>query len=127
MPEYLHLTHHTVSFKRAFEGIRHTFRTQPNLRIHLVTAIIVLIFGVYFGLSRFEWLLILFTIMWVITAEMLNTSLESIVNLITHEYRQEAKIAKDVAAGMVLIGALGAVIVGLVIFTPYLLKLLIQN
>ena len=63
------------------------------------------------------------TILMVICSEMINTSLEEMVNLITNEHRKEAKIAKDVAAGMVLIASIGAIIVGLFIFTPYILRL----
>jgi diacylglycerol kinase len=124
MATSLHLRKHTISFKYAFDGIVHTFKTQPNLRIHVTVAFLVLIASWFLRVSPLEWLILLFTIMWVITAEMINTALESIVNLITHEFHQEAKVAKDVAAGMVLVGAIGSVIVGIVIFVPYLLKLL---
>lgn len=120
MPPSLNLTKHHISFKHAFEGLRHTVITQPNLRIHSFIALIVLLAAALFQVNRLEWLILLFTIMWVLTAEMVNTSIESIVNLITHEYRQEAKVAKDVGAGMVLVAALGAVIVGLIIFVPYI-------
>lgn len=122
MPEVLNLKRHTISFKHAFVGIWHTLKTQPNLQIHCTIAALVLSAAWYFGISRFEWLIILFTIMWVITAEMINTAIESMVNLITKEYHQEAKVAKDVAAGMVLIGALGSIVVGLFIFVPYLVN-----
>lgn len=62
-------------------------------------------------------------ILLVISAEMINTSIEEMVNLIANDHRKEAKIAKDVAAGMVLVTALGSIIVGVLIFTPYILKL----
>lgn len=62
------------------------------------------------------------TILLVILSEMINTSLEEMVNLITNEHKKEAKIAKDVAAGMVLAATVGSVIVGLLVFTPYILK-----
>ena len=123
MSEKLHLTHHTVSFQHAFAGLFHTFSTQPNLQIHLTLALLVLLAGCFFSITTTEWLLLLFTIMWVLTAEMVNTTIEAIVNLITTEYHESAKIAKDVAAGMVLVGALGSVVVGCVIFIPHIINL----
>jgi diacylglycerol kinase len=125
MSEKLHLNRHGISFSHAFAGIRHTFTSQPNLRIHTAVAVLVVIMAFWLRVTRLEWLILLFTLMWVITAEMVNTSVESIVNLITHEYREEAKIAKDVSAGLVLIGAIGAVIVGCVIFLPYIFRFLL--
>jgi diacylglycerol kinase len=74
-------------------------------------------------LTHIEFLLLLFTISLVITSEMVNTSIESVTDLLTKEYRLEAKIAKDVAAGMVLTSSLLAVVVGLVIFAPHLYNL----
>jgi diacylglycerol kinase len=123
MAQKVNLKRHTISFKHAFDGIFYTFKSQPNLRIHLTIASIVIFFGIILKLSTIEWLIILFTIMWVIVSEMINTSLEAIVNLITDEYHQQAKVAKDVAAGMVLIGAIGSLIVGLAVFIPHLIAL----
>lgn len=114
---------HTVSFKYAFQGLWYTIKTQPNLRIHLTIAFIVTIAGILLQLSYVEWLIILFTFLWVIVSEMINTALEAIVDLITDTKHHQAKIAKDVAAGMVLVGALGSIIIGMVIFLPKLLAL----
>jgi diacylglycerol kinase len=116
------INRHTISFKHAFTGLFHTLKTQPNLRIHVTIAAIVIVSGIFFHLSHLEWIIIAFTIAWVIVSEMINTSIEAIVDLITHERRIEAKIAKDVAAGMVLVGAMTSIIVGLIIFTPYLIS-----
>lgn len=109
---------HTVSIKHALEGIIYTFKTQPNFRFHTIAAISVIMAGIYFEISYFEWLVILFTFNMVLVAEMLNTSIESMVDLITLERKPEAKVAKDVAAGMVLISALCAIAIGLYIFLP---------
>jgi len=79
--------------------------------------------GIYFEISYIEWLVILFTFNMVIVAEMVNTSIESMVDLITLERREDAKIAKDVSAGMVLISALSSVIIGMYIFLPKFLVL----
>ena len=115
------LRKHTVSFKHALDGIWYTLRTQPNFRFHLIAMISIVLLGIYFTISTVEWLVILFTFNIVIVAEMVNTSIESMVDLITMERREDAKIAKDVAAGMVLISALFAIGVGLFIFLPKIL------
>lgn len=109
---------HTVSFKHAWDGIWYTLKSQPNFRFHLIATVIVFLLGIYFSIDKNEWLVLLFTINMVLVAEMLNTSVESIVDLITQERREDAKIAKDVSAGMVLVSSSLAVIIGLVIFIP---------
>lgn len=114
---------HTISFKHAFAGLKHTFVTQPNLRVHLSLATLVIILGLYFHLNQVEWLLLLFTILWVIISEMINTVIEAVCDLVSTEFHQSIKIAKDVAAGMVLVGALGSIIVGLAIFIPHIISL----
>lgn len=114
---------HTISFKYAFEGLFHTIKTQPNLRIHLSIAFLVTVMGILLKLNYIEWLIILFTFLWVIVSEMINTAIESVVDLITTTKHVEAKIAKDVSAGMVLVGAMGSIIIGIVIFLPKIIKL----
>lgn len=111
-----------ASFKVAFEGIAHALRYNRNLRIHFIIAAIVMIASLLLKVSPFEKGILGIVILLVIAAEMINTSLEEMVDLITTEHRKEAKIAKDVSAGMVLITALGAAIIGLIIFIPYILR-----
>lgn len=113
---------HRVSFKHALEGVLYTIKTQPNFRFHLLASVCVFLFGLYFSISQAEWIVLVFTINTVLFAEMVNTSVESVVDLITLERRQDAKIAKDVAAGMVLISAFLAVAVGSLIFIPHILN-----
>lgn len=109
---------HKVSFKHAFAGFIYAVRTQPNFRFHLMATIVVILLGIYFSISLTEWLILVFTINTVLVGEMINTSLESIVDLITLERRLSAKTAKDVSAAMVLISATLSVIVALIIFLP---------
>ncbi len=78
----------------------------------------VFLLGLYFSISVTEWLILIFTINTVLVAEMLNTSVESMVDLITLERREDARVAKDVSAGMVLVSATLAIIIGFVIFLP---------
>lgn len=114
------LRKHTISFKNAFAGLGWALRTQPNFRVHLVLAVIALGLSWYFRITRTEWAIIIFTIVLGLTAEFINTAIESMTDLITHEWRADAKVAKDVAAGMMLTVAVGAVIVACFVFAPYL-------
>ena len=107
-----------TSFKYAFSGVSHVLRTQPNARIHLSAALVVIVVGLWLGLNRTEWAIIALTIGSVLAAESLNTVAEAAVDLATGEYHPLAKTAKDVAAGAVLLMAITAVIVGLLILGP---------
>jgi diacylglycerol kinase len=111
------------SFQYAFEGVWHALKNNRNLRIDFVAALIVIILSIIFHTTPYEKGVLGITILLVICSEMINTSLEEMVNLITSEHRKEAKIAKDVAAGMVLIAAIGSVIIGVFIFAPYISRL----
>jgi len=113
---------HKISFKHAFDGCLYAIRTQPNFRVHLLATVAVVFLGLYFSISPVEWLILVFTINTVLVAEMVNTSIETMVDLITIERRTDAKIAKDVASGMVLISATLSMVVALIIFLPKILN-----
>lgn len=115
---------HRVSFKHAFDGFVYAIKTQPNFRFHLLATFVVVLMGVYFSVSPADWLILVFTINTVLVAEMVNTSIEAMVDLITLERRADAKVAKDVSAAMVLISAILAVIVALIIFLPKILTVI---
>jgi diacylglycerol kinase len=112
------------SFKYAFMGIYYAFKFNRNIRIHFIAAILVIIVSIFLKVGAFEMGILGVMILLVICTEMINTAIEEVVNLLTNEHRIEAKIAKDVSAGMVLLTTIGAVIVGVLVFTPYILKLL---
>ena len=114
------LKRHTISFKHALDGIFYTFKTQPNFRVHTFFAVAATCSGLFLKISPAEWSVIIFVIGLVIICEMINTSLESVTDLLTNQYHLSAKIAKDVSAGMVLVAAAIAVVTGLLIFTPHL-------
>jgi len=107
------------SFGFAFEGVTHALGRDQNLLIHFSAALLVVIAGVIFKVTPFEMGLLGLTILLVIATEMINTAIETMVDLITKEHRQEAKIAKDVSSGMVLITAIGSVMIGLIVFAPH--------
>ncbi len=110
---------HAISFRNAFAGLWWAIKTQPNFRVHLVLAALAVFLSAYLGITRYEWVLIVFTIVLGLSAELVNTALESMTDLITTEWRQQAKIAKDVSAGMMLVTAAGAVAVAVFVFLPY--------
>lgn len=113
------IAHSTVkSFSFAFDGIKTAFKEEPNFKIHVVLALLALILAVILGFSGIEWLILLFTITLVLTLELVNTALEEIVNLVSPEIKEGAKVAKDVSAAAVLISAILAIVVGLVLFLP---------
>lgn len=114
------LRRHHISFKNAFAGLSWALRTQPNFRIHITFSIIALLTGWYLGITRIEMTIIVLTVVLGLSAEMINTSIEAMTDLVTREWREEAKVTKDVSAGMMLTVAVGAVIVALCIFVPYL-------
>lgn len=107
-------------FQYAFTGIGYCFRTQVNFRVHIAITILAILLGVFLSISWLEWSIIATIVVLVLAAEMVNTMVESLVDLVTQQYHPLAKIAKDVAAGVVLLTAIGAVVVGLLIFLPRL-------
>lgn len=111
---------HIISFKHAWDGIAYAFTSQPNFRAHLIAAYIVVFSAWHFEVSETEWIMLLFAIALVLVAEMLNTAIESVTDILILEFNKHAKIAKDVAAGMVLVSAIFSAVIGLVIFLPYL-------
>lgn len=112
------------SFKYAFEGIATSFKTEQNMKIHIIMAIIVVILGLLFKITKKEWMICIFAIVIVIASELFNTAIETIVDMITEEKNEKAKIAKDVSAGAVLIVAIGAAIIGIMIFFPKIIKVI---
>ena len=112
------------SFKYAISGIVYGMKTQRNIIIQLCFAVLAIFFGAFLKISKIEWIVIIFTIMFVIFAEMINTAVETVIDLITEEYNKKAKIAKDVAAGAVLISAINAICMGLIIYLDKILALI---
>lgn len=118
------LTRLNNSFKYAMEGLSFAIKENQNIKIHIIIAILVLIFGLILGLTRYEIFGVSVLIVLVISAEMINCAIEEVVNLVVNEHRKEAKVAKDVSAGMVLIVSMFALIVGFFIFIPHIVFLL---
>ena len=111
------------SFGYAFSGLFYSFRYNQNIKIHILVAIVVIIAGFLLKLTRSDFFDVCILIVLVISAEMINTSIEEVINLLVNEHKLEAKIAKDVSAGMVLLVSIFAAIVGVFIFLPHILSL----
>jgi len=105
------------SFNYAFEGIIHVLRTQRNMRIHFVIAAIVLVVALISNVTKFELIALLISITFVLIAEMLNSAIEGAVDVATTTFDPMAKLAKDTAAGAVLIATANAVVVGYLVFS----------
>ena len=104
------------SFNYAFEGIIHVLRTQRNMRIHFTLAVVVLVGALFSGVSKFELISLLIVIAFVLIAEMVNTAIEGAIDVATTSFDPMAKLAKDIAAGAVLIATVTAVAVGYLVF-----------
>lgn len=104
-----------TGFRYAAEGIAHVFRTQKHMRFHFFAFVAVITLSRWFDLGRGETLVLLLTISLVMTAEMLNTAVEAVVDLVTQEYHPLAKFAKDIAAGAVLMATMNALAVGFIL------------
>ena len=104
------------SFNYAFEGIIHVLRTQRNLRIHFIVAGLVFAGAVAVGVSRLQLIALVLAVAFVLVAEMLNTAIEGVIDVSTTSFDPNAKLAKDIAAGAVLIASITAVAIGFLVF-----------
>jgi len=112
------------SFRYAFIGIITAVKDERNMKIHFTAAVLVFLFGFLLRISEIEWIVCVAWIALVIGAEMFNTAIENVVDLVTSEYSPFAKKAKDISAGAVLVVAIGAAISGCFIFIPKLVGFL---
>lgn len=108
------------SLNWAFEGVIHVLRTQRNMRIHFALATVVLILAFSYGVTKLELMALLVAISFVLIAEMVNTAIEATIDLATTSFDPLAKVAKDIAAGAVLIAAVNAVVIGYLVFADRL-------
>ena len=106
------------SFKYAYCGILEALKTEQNLKIHFLIMIVVVIAGIVYSISKIEWMICIILFGLVITAELINTAIETTVDIAMPRKDEKAKLAKDVAAGAVLVCAITASIIGLIIFLP---------
>jgi len=105
------------SFNYAFEGIIHVLRTQRNLRLHFLAAVLVFGAAIAVGVTRLQLIALVLAIAFVLVAEMLNTAIEGVIDVSTTSFDPNAKLAKDIAAGAVLIASITAIAIGFLVFS----------
>lgn len=110
------------SLGQAYRGILYSWKTQRHFQFHIFAGSLVLALAWWCQLTRVEWILLVFTIGSVIAAEVMNTAIELVVDLVQPDFDPLAGMAKDVAAGAVLVAAIQSVIIGLFIFGPLLYR-----
>ena len=111
------------SFKYPIKGLRYAYRNEQNLAVDVGVALIVIIAGFLFRINVTEWAILTITIGLVLSLELINTSIEALVDLVTEEYHPLAKVAKDTAAAAVFVFAIISVVIGLIIFLPKVIAL----
>lgn len=112
------------SFSCAFAGLSYCFRTEKNMKIHVLATAAVIIIAVLSGISRMEWGLLVLSVFMVLVAETINTAIEKTVDLVTPDFHPLAGLAKNLAAGAVLLAAFNAVVMAVIIFGPHIGKVL---
>ena len=115
------------SMNHALDGINYTLDHERNFKIEMIIAMLVIVAGFFFKVSKVEWLILLITTSSVLVLELVNTSIERCVDLITKDYQELAKHAKDVSAGAVLLASIFSVCVGIIIFLPKILEMIGVN
>ena len=114
------------SFYYAFQGIKVNILTERNLAIHFLVMLLVIVCGFVFKISVTEWLICILLFGFVITLELMNTAIETAIDICMPEINPKAKLAKDTSAGAVLVLAIVAVVIGIIIFGPKILDLIIK-
>lgn len=112
------------SFKYAFQGLISSFKTERNMKIHILIMLLVITSGVILKISAMDWIICVILFGIVISAELFNTAIETTVDMITPFRDPKAKLAKDISAGAVLVLAITSIIVGLIIFIPKIQNLI---
>lgn len=113
---------HTISIKYAWHGLRWALSTQPNYRVHLLLSLLAVGGGIYFNISQGEFLTIFVLITLGFTIETINTAIEQATDAIDIKIRPDIGLAKDVAAGAMLVFAIGAMIIAGIIFIPKIIS-----
>lgn len=113
-----------IGFRFAWNGIREVYKSEKNFRIHLLATALVISSGVLFGVSALEWSVLALICSLVISLEMVNSSVERVLDYLAPEHHPLAGIIKDISAGAVLISSIGAIIIAICIFLPKILRML---
>lgn len=112
------------SFGYALDGLVYAFKYEQNMVVHIISMVLAIILGIILDLSSFEWLLVFLIIGLVVATELINTSIEAVVDLISPEKNELAKIAKDTAAAAVMVFAIVSILIAIFIYLPKLINLI---
>lgn len=104
----------------AIDGIIHAAKTQPHVRYHFYAAVAILLVSYILGVTRIEFLVIALSVIAVLLAEMFNTAIEAIVDIVSPEHTEKAKVVKDIAAGAVFVTSIGVAVIGYIVLMPYI-------
>jgi len=110
-----------MSFVHAYRGIQAMFATEHNAYIHLVATVVTIVLGALLRIDRYDWLWITLAMVLVWAAELLNTAIEKLCDVVESDYSEKIKTIKDIAAAATLVCAIGAVVIGCLVFKPYLI------
>lgn len=111
------------SFKYAFEGLSVAIKKEQNLKIHIFIMIMVIVCGIFLKINKVEWIICIICFAIVIGGELINTAIETVVDIAMPEINEKAKIAKDVSASAVLVAAIASAVIGMMIFIPKIIEL----
>ena len=121
--QFINIKRLIKSFHYAIQGIGYALKTQQNMRVHRLMMLLIICLGLFLKLTAIEWIFIFICCGLVIASELINTALETVVDLSTSDINFKAKIAKDCAAAAVLIFAIMSLVIGLIIFIPKIFKM----
>lgn len=102
----------------AFDGLKYAYNNEQSMTVHMIITVLILIMGFVFKIDAYEWMAVVFCIGIMMCLELVNTSIEAVVDLVTKKYDEKAKVAKDVAASVSVMFSVTAIIIGLIIFMP---------
>ncbi len=114
-------------FKYAFHGIFHALLNEANFRVQILFALVTTMAGLYLGIAPTEWGLLILSLGFLLSAEMVNTAVENVVDNIIKEYDEGAKVIKDLSAGFVLVAGIATLLVTYIVLSPYFFNILLLN
>jgi len=109
------------SFKNALKGLKKVFKEEKNFQFHVIIAIIVVLLSIYWQLAAWQWIIILLLITLILVLEIINTIIERFIDILKPRIHSYVKDIKDMSAAMVMVSTIAAVIIGLIVFLPYII------
>ncbi|CCY27509.1 MAG: diacylglycerol kinase family protein [Acholeplasma sp.] len=111
------------SFKYSLDGLKYAYKNEQSMLVHLIVTIIAITLGILFKISNFEWIITIFLLSVTASLELLNTAIEAVCDMVTHEYNKLAKVAKDTASASVFFTSMLGAVSGLIIYVPKFIEL----